>query len=122
MSDYHILEQAEDQKTVRVVFHIPIPAQGTNQASLSWRDALVLSLGGSENIVSVLPGITPAEETQLKAGELFEHPTSFRFSILNLTPAQKKVEIEDKFNSLHTSILAEKQITLAWIGYEGDVE
>ena len=121
MANYHILEQAADQKTIQVVFHIPIPAAGTNEAGHSWRDAMVLSFGGSGNIQSVLPNISTEEDTKIKAGELLEYQHSLRFSKLNLTPAEKKIEIENAFNNLKTSILAEKQITLAWIGYSGDV-
>lgn len=126
MSNYHTLTQAEDKKTVNVVFHIPVPEGGTNQADVLWRDAVVAEQGGSANIVSVLPGIEPTEDTLLKAGALIEVPKSLRFSRLGLTPAEKKAEIEAEYNRLSGSdpkysILALKQITLEWIGYEADV-
>ena len=124
--NYHIHTQAEDKKTVNVVFHVPVPATGANEASVQWRDAVVAEKGGSDNISSVLPGIDPTELTQLKAGALIEVPKSMRFSSINLTPAQKKAEIVAEFNMLtgsdpKSSVLAAKQIILEWIGYAADV-
>ena len=126
MSDYHVLEQSKNKNTVNVVFHIPVPETGTNQAELQWRDAIVLSLGGSGNIVSVLPGISTEEDTQLKAGALIEVSENVRFSSVNISNVQKKDQIEARFKELNDienkdSVLSEKQIKLAWIGYAGDV-
>lgn len=121
MSDYHILTQDENKRSVNIVFHIPIPGAGTNEANVQWRNALILELGGSGNIVSVLPGISSAEDTQLKAGALCEVSKSIRFSSVNLDNAQRKTQIEAAFNSLKTKLVADKKITLQWIGYEGVV-
>lgn len=121
MSDYHILTQEDKKRTVSVVFHIPVPAVGTNEAGLSWRQAVVEELGGSSVIVSILPGISVAEDTQLKAGEIIEKVETVRFTSVNLTKAQRKIEIEAYFNELKTDLIAEKQTTLEWIGYEGTV-
>lgn len=121
MADYHILLQDKDRKTVNCVFHIPVPSVGTNEANLSWRDAIVKEQGGSANIVSVLPDISPVEDTQLKAGEIYEKQETVRFSSKNLTPVQRKAEIEVRFNELKTELIQEKQKTLEWIGYQGNV-
>lgn len=121
MSNYHILTQDEKRKTVDVVFHVPVPATGTNEAALTWREAIVLEQGGSAAIVSVLPGITPQEDSQLKAGELIEQVETVRFSSIYLTSPERKAEIEAYFDELKIGLIAEKQITLAWIGYGGDV-
>lgn len=127
MSNFHILTQANDKKTVNVVFHIPVPAAGTNEANVSWRDAVVAEAGGSANIVSVLgAGVDPTEDTQLKAGALVEKQATVRFSSINLTPAEKKAEIEAFYNQLagsdpKYSILEEKKVTLEWIGYSANV-
>jgi len=124
--NYHIQTQTQDKKTVNVVFHIPVPEVGSNEASVQWRDAVVAEKGGSDNITSVLPGIDPTELTQLKAGALIEVSMPVRFSSVNLTPAQKKTEIEAQFNKLigsdlKYSVLAAKQIILEWIGYGANV-
>lgn len=121
MSDYHILTQGQKRKSVNVVFHIPVPGAGTNQAGLSWRDAVVREQGGSVNIVSVLgTDIDPTEDTQLKAGELVEHQVIVRFSSINLTNAQRKAEIEGHYATSKNDLIAEKQITLEWIGFSAN--
>lgn len=119
--NYHILEQEAKKKNVRCVFHVPVPAAGTNEAEISWRDAVVLEQGGSGAIVSVLADITPAEDTQLKAGEIIEKVTTVKFSSVNLTAGQKKAQIEAAFNSLKDDLVSEKQVELEWFGYKGDV-
>ncbi len=122
MSNYHILTQDDKRKTANVVFHVPVPSTGTNQAGLSWRDAVVREQGGSANIVSVLgTDIDPTEDTQLKAGEIIEKQQTVRFSSINLSSAQRQAEIEVAFTQLQSDLIAEKQITLEWIGFQGDV-
>ncbi len=121
MSDYHILRQDEKKKTIEVIFHIPITATGSNSAGLSWPDAIVMDLGGSANIVSELPGISAGEGTQLKAGSLYEIKQTVRFSIVNLTNAQRKAEISAAFIDLTTRLIDEKKITLEWIGLGVDI-
>lgn len=121
MSDFHVLTQANDKKTVNVVFHISVPASGTNDAGISWRNAVVKEQGGADNIVSVLPDITTQEESALKSGELIERLEPVRFSSISITNAQRLQEIRNHFNSLSQEIIAEKQITLDFMGYEGDV-
>ena len=121
MSNYHILQQATNKASVNCIFHIAVPAGGTNEAGKTWRQAIVLDQGGSAEITSQLPGITQVELDALKAGSLFEVPITVRFSSINLTNVQRKVEIEDAFISESGAIVAQKQITLEWIGYEGDI-
>ncbi|KKN78878.1 hypothetical protein LCGC14_0346500 [marine sediment metagenome] len=118
--NYHILKQQEKRKTINVAFHIPIPA-GTNKASIEWKDALVLELGGSANIASVLPNISVPEDTALKAGTLFEAVRTVQFSSVQLDDAQRKATIETRYGDLLTEIVDEKKITLEWIGFEADV-
>ena len=119
--NYHIIMQAADRKTINVVFHISIPGIGENEAAIQWRDALVLSLGGVDKVVSVLPGISGAELTAMKAGEIYELSKSVRFSKLGLTDAQRRAEVAAAFTSESALLVAEKQITLNFIGYEGNV-
>lgn len=122
MSNYHILTGDIEKKTITVVFHIPVPAAGTNQANLSWRDAVVKEQGGASNIVSALgTDVNPTEDSQLKSGALVERQQTIRFSSVNLTSNQRRVEIEAAFTQLQSQLIADKQITLDWIGFEGDV-
>jgi len=121
MADYHILTQAVKKNTVQVVFHIPVPAVGTNEAEILWRDAIVLEKGGSDNITSVLSDILPEELTLLKSGALLEVPTSVRFNSVNSTTAEKKAKIEEEYNDSKAKILSDKQIILQWIGFKANV-
>lgn len=120
MSDYHIRNTDLKLKTVQCVFHIPIPATN-NAVGVSWRDALVLSLGGADAITSVLTDITPAEESAMKAGSIYENVATVRFSSLELTNAERLAEVEAAYTATETAILAEKQITLNFYGKAGDV-
>lgn len=120
MSDYHIRTTAVDLKIVSCVFHIPIPATN-NTVGVSWQDALVLSLGGADEITSVLPDISTAELTAMKEGSIFENVETVGFSSLNLTNAQRLAEVETAYTEAETDVLAEKQVTLNFYGKSGDV-
>lgn len=121
MADYHILTQDKQKKSVAVIFHIPVPDTGTNQADIGWRDAVVSDQGGSGNITSGLSGIDPSEDTQLKSGEIIEKRETVRFSSKNLDIAAKKAEIEARFNELKIELIDAKKVELEWMGYEGNV-
>jgi len=117
--DYHILTQSKDKKTINVVFHFPISATGDNQAGKQWREAVVLEQGGADNIVSVLSGMP--ELASLKAGEIIEVQKTVRFSSVNLDNTQRENEIKAEYTELKDEIIAEKEVTLAFIGHEGTV-
>lgn len=122
MSDYHILVQAKNKKSISAVFHVSVPATGTNEAGISWRDAVVLEQGGQAAINSILSDVTGMqEETEMKAGALIEVAATVRFSSLNLTLARRRQEIEAKFNEIQNNLITEKQETLAFIGFDADV-
>ncbi len=122
MSTYHIRAQDKKGKTVDVVYHIPVPAAGTNQAGVSWRTAVVSEAGGSSAINSVIPVVVgTAEETSMKSGAIIEQVETVRFSSINLSNAQKQAEIEAKYTALSSELISEKQQTLAWMDFEGDV-
>ena len=115
--DYHILTQAKDQNTVQAVFHIPVPT-GNNEVGISWRDAAVKEQG---EISSVLPDIDPAELTLMQSGALIEKLENVRFSSIFLDNAQRLQQVKDRYNIVKIELIAEKQITLAFMGYGGDV-
>jgi len=120
MSDYHILTQQKNQNTVNVVYHIPVPGTN-NEAGITWQEAVVAEAGGADNIVSVLPDILSEELIDLKAGALVEKVETVRFSSIYLTNAQRLQEIKDRYTALKSELIAEKQITLAFMGYSGEV-
>ena len=116
---YHIIDQAPDQKTINVIFHIPVPA-GTNSANVEWKDAIVQA-AGPDGITSVLTNVDPTEGGLISTGEVIEHREVIRFSKLSLTNAEKKAEIEAAYTARKTIILAGKQLKLQWIGFSADV-
>lgn len=125
MSDYHIRELGEHEngliKTVNVVFHIPIPVVN-NAVGVPYREALVRYLGGADAIESVLPEVRQtAEESDMKAGAVFEKPISVRLSSVNLTDAQRLAEIEAAYTKEKTAELNAKQLLLKYYGKVGDV-
>jgi len=121
MSDYHILTQGRDKKTINVLFHIPIPATGTNDVGISWQAAVVREQGGADAISSNFLDISAEELSALKAGSIVEKQVTVRFSSTILTNAQRLQEIKNTFNTMKTEFVSEKQIDLAFIGYAGNV-
>jgi hypothetical protein len=123
MSNYHLLTQAQDKKTINVIFHIPIP-DVQNAAEKSYRLALKEMLEHASEtgtIESICPDITAAELTQIQNGEIYEISRSKRFSSLSLTNAQKRDELDVEFNILKTEARSELQIELEWWGLKRDV-
>ena len=116
--NFHILTQSKDQNTVNVVFHIQVPATN-NEAGITWQQAVVKEAGSS--ITSILPDISSAELTSMQSGALIEKVENVRFSSIYLTNAQRLQEIKDRYNIVKTELIAEKQITLVFIGYGGNV-
>lgn len=123
MSNYHLLMQARDKKTVNVVFHIPIP-DVDNAADKKYRLALKEKLerqSESGIIESVCPDINPAELAQIQNGEIYEITRSKRFSSLSLTNVQKRDELDAEYNKLKTEALNELKVMLKWWSFKRDV-
>jgi hypothetical protein len=120
MSNYHILIQDLERKSVSVVFHVPIPATGVNLASVQWREAVKKERAFNKATGSVLPDIIAAEQTQIDNGEIIEVMQEIGSSPV-ASDAVRKVQIEAEFNKVKVQLLSEKQITLAWIGYQANV-
>ena len=131
MSDYHILNKAVDNKTARVVVHLPIPNEN-NIAGVNRRTALVEKLTqNGETIVSQVPNHAidfPADETLLQYGGLYEKAITFRFSSLELTNlgrrdeirahvAQMKADIVSAGTDLYNEVIE----PLQWWGYNENV-
>lgn len=120
MSNYHIRKTSDDLKTVSVVFHVPIP-DANNTVGVNWRSALVLELGGADAISSVLTDISTEEESAMKAGSIYEVSRTVRFSSLNITNAERLAEVEAAYTTTASEMIAEKQVTLNFMGKDGDV-
>jgi len=118
MSNYHVLFQELERKSVHAIFHIPIPAAGVNGAGIGWRAAALMERQFNGGIgKSVLPGIASEELTALDNGSLIEVLERVRFTSTSLTDAQRNTQILEAYNAATTSVLAEKQITLNFMGY-----
>lgn len=118
MSDFHVLDQAADGKTINVVCHFPVPAT-VNQAGMSYQTAIVLFQGGAENIRS---DVADAEElANLQAGALYEQSVSIRWSKMGLTNAQKLAEIKAAWTAKQAELAIYFPTVLAFEGYKGDV-
>ena len=123
MSDYHLLTQSKDLKTIQVVAHIPV-SDNVNAAGKNYRLALKEMLefkSESGTITSQCPSISPAELTQMQAGEIYEILASYRFSVLGLTDGEKQAELDAAFNSQKTRTQNALNIELKWWGHERDV-
>ncbi len=118
--NFYILTQAKNQNTINVVFHVPVPATN-NEAGITWQEAVVKEAGGADNITSVLYDILPEELNSMKAGALIEKVENMRFSSIFLTNAQRLQQVKDRYDVVKVELMAEKQITLAFIGHKGDV-
>ena len=119
MSDYHILSSDEYANRYSVVFHIPVPDQ-VNNASYSYRTAIVEWQGGTENIASQVPFITGTELTQLQAGEVYEVQRPFN-SNPNETLVQKRDRLDAMFATITTEVQANFQDILGYWGYSRDI-
>jgi len=116
MSNYHVLTQALNKKTVNVIYHIPIP-DINNETGKSYRTALKEWLEhNSESgiITSTCPDISSAELTQLQNGELYEIQQSKQFSSLELTNTQKRNELDTTYTVVKTEAQGKLQILLEW--------
>ena len=123
MSNYHLLTQAQDKKTINVIFHIPIP-DVDNATGKKYRLVLKEKLerqSETGTIKSVCPDITPAELAQIQNGEIYETQRSIRFSVLGLANAEKRNELDAECNKLKTEALNELKVVLEWYGFERDV-
>jgi hypothetical protein len=118
MSNYHALFQNIDRKNLQVVFHVPIPSAGLNAAGIGWRAAVLLERGLSGQLgKSALPNILPAELAALDNGSLIEAIENVQFSSISLTDAQRNGQVLAAYNAAASSLLAQKQITLNFMGY-----
>jgi len=127
MSDYHILEQDKSKDNIRVVFHFSVPATGTNEAGKLYTEIVKVS----EDTNSVLPSLQadfPQEYQDMQDGKRIERDITVKLSTNDLTPAQKKAEIEngnplywEGYNSFKTKLFGDLQIEWEWYGFDGDI-
>ena len=123
MSEYHILESAVDGKTVSVVFHCVLTAPEKNWTNEAGNTAPWCIIR-SKDLTSQLPNFETdfaAEYALLQIGEVTESRQTVRFSTINLTPAQKKDEIETAYTAWRVECIANMLKEFEWYGYDNDV-
>lgn len=120
MSEYHILEQSQDEKTIRVVYHFPVSAVAENAASITYRDIVQKCC----DLTSQLPNFETEfaqEYADMQAGTVIERVAVVRFSSIGLTPAEKRAEIEAQYEIERVAEFDRLQIEWEWYGYNADV-
>jgi len=126
MSDYHVLEQSADKKTVRVALHYTIPADSQNQVNQNHRNliAIVRKNAESGTVKSQVPYLADEFSTELakmQTGEIIEEVVTVRFSSLGLSNAQKKAEIEAAWEAKRAEIFDRLQTQLEYYHYDNDI-
>ena len=127
MADYHILEQQSSKDHIRVVFHFDVPPAATNEANVLYTDIVK----AREDLNSVLPNLQtdfPQEFSDMQDGKRIERDITIQLSANDLTPAQKRAEIEngnalywEGYNVYKTKLFAELQVKWEWYGFADDI-
>jgi len=127
MADYHILEQDKSKDNIRVVFHFSVPTAATNEAAILYTDIVKISEGLNSQIVNLQTEF-PQEYQDMQDGKRIERDISIRLSTNDLTPAQKKSEIEngnalywEGYNAYKTKLFNELIIKWEWYGFTADI-
>ena len=107
MSNYHILAGNKDGNSFQIARHIPVP-NVANEVGVNYQTVLTQWLPVDGVMPkSQVPFITAAEQTQLDAGELFEHIIKFYTH-----PGESLVSKRVRLDTLYTSAVSTVQDTL----------
>ena len=123
MSEYHILESAIDGKTIKVIFHCVLSTGEKNWTNEAGKTA-PWCIVRSKDLESQLPNFGTdfaAEYALMQVGEVTESSQTVRFSSINLTPAQKRAEIETAYTAWRAENIANMLKEFEWYGYDNDV-
>lgn len=117
MADYILLEQSEKNNQVRIVVHSSVPA-GSNQAGVTWKDALVASTDTTSSVpASLLPA---GRQTLLDNGDLYEWEFSFEDDA-NESPATRLTDLEAEITARESAELDRMGNRLRYYGHTGSV-
>jgi hypothetical protein len=126
MSDYHILEQKDNKRLIKVVFHLTVPAASTNESGILYTEIVKRC----EDLNSILPGFAtdfPTEYQNMQDGKVIERQKTIEFSSDDLIPSQKLNEIIngnigwEGYASFKTNVLNALAIVWEWYGENGNV-
>lgn len=117
MADYVLLEQSELNNQVRIVVHSTVPT-GSNQAGMTWKDALVASVDTTSRVPAAL--LPAGRQTALDAGDLYEWELSFEDDA-NKTPANRLAALEAEIASRESAELQRMANRLRYYGHVGSI-
>ena len=120
MSNYHILSQADDKKTITVVFHYTVPLTAKNAANILFTDIVKKCC----DLTSQIPDhqtLYAQEYQDMQDGKVIERQINLRFSSLGLTAVQKKTEVEAAYAPHKDAEFARLQTEWEWYGFAGNV-
>ena len=109
-----------EAKAIQVVYHFPVAAAAENAANILYRDIVKLCC----DLTSQIPNLEtdfPVEYASMQNGAVIERRRTVRFSSINLTPAQKRAEIEAQYTPFQTEVFDQLQTEWEWYGYNNDV-
>lgn len=109
----HLLDQDAENRSVQVVFHIPVPP-GNNAAGTPWKTAVQRSLAPTPT----MGWNAPAENAAIASGEVLEVTETVTFSSKTRTNPQRLAEIQGAYAARHAALLAELAVKLNFFGYE----
>lgn len=125
MSNYHVRKMGKDERSAKVIFHIPIPVEN-NSVSIALRTTLSESIrprnedGTFGTFQSDMIGIDAGELAQLQAGELFEYVETIGFLAAE-NNAQKQTKIDTRYTVMTTTVLDKVRELLKFWGLNRDV-
>ena len=117
--DWHALQTDKKFRWVEVVFHILIP-EVINQAGVELKTALGEYLG-NDTIISRVPNLEQDENDSLQACYLYEYTEMVVFTNANLTPLEKRGEIDVRCAALKSEIPINLQKILKYWGMKRNI-
>ena len=125
MSDYHVLEQARDKKTIQIALHFTVPINSKNQVNKNHRNLIaIVRKNESGSVPSRVPYLAdefPAELAKMQTGEVIEEVATMQFSSLELNDTQKKAEIDAFWGSKQAEVFSQLQTQLEYYHYDNNV-
>lgn len=105
MANFHVLQGAEDGRSYRVVFHLPVPNELNRAGNVNIRDAVK-----EDPVVikqSLVPWISREESDQLFAGELYE-----MVELFSTTPTTTLIQLTAGLNTRFVQLTTQAQTEL----------
>lgn len=102
--------------SIDVVFHIPTPL-GDNSVEVPWCDCVK----NCRDYFKYSQTLQTSDHAAIKNGELIEVCETYTFIGPNLSDAQKKLELEERYVVVVAETITELENKLRYYGFEEDV-